>query len=176
MLPLNGYQLIRQAALMCLGHAEAVADHAAENLQTGASTSDVNALRIASAAYSIIAVGAFQSFEAYLHFTRGWQDAFVELNSTLNSHKYTATSEQFLVFKDAINALKHGDGRSYRRLLASSALPFDVKAEGERYFDEGDVSEVVSLVNAGPAFVHACIRVMDDAYEAIVAIESVAAR
>lgn len=169
---LNGFNIIRPAAAMCLDRADELAEQASKNLETGASTTDVNALRIARAANALIAIGAFQSFEAYLQQTRGWSEAFVSLDTTLRANGENAIADQFTLYKDAINALKHGEGRSYRRLLKAIGLPFRVKGDGDPYLDEGDVSEIIQLIDADSNFVRACLDVMDSAFEKLDAIEA----
>ena len=61
----------------------------------------------------------------------------------------STTSTSFLDFRDAINVLKHGAGRSHDRLLGrGERLDFSVRAQDEPFHDEGDVSEVSTLVRA----------------------------
>jgi len=62
----------------------------------------------------------------------------------------------------AINALKHGRGRSYDALLAENDLPFLIKRPDENFFTEGDVSEVSILIQVDDQFVLGCAEVIQD--------------
>jgi hypothetical protein len=67
-----------------------------------------------------------------------------------------------------VNVLKHGRGRSYEKLVAKSVkLPFAVKPPDEAFFEEGDVSEVTSLVEVNPGFVRKCSAVIEEVIAAL---------
>ena len=60
-----------------------------------------------------------------------------------------------------MNVLKHGRGRSYDALVAVAAtLPFRVKLPHEAYFNEGDISEVSTLIEVNDYFVLLCADVI----------------
>jgi hypothetical protein len=72
-------------------------------------------------------------------------------------------NEPFSDFETAINVLKHGRGRSYDALLATSrGLPFRVKRPNEAYFFEGDVSEITTLIKVDDGFVMGCAEIIRD--------------
>ena len=63
----------------------------------------------------------------------------------------------------AVNVLKHGKGRSYDALVEkANQLPFRVKLPNESFFDEGDVSEIATLVEVNDAFVELCSKTIED--------------
>lgn len=62
--------------------------------------------------------------------------------------------DRFDEFIRAINVLKHGEGRSYDALMSKSELlPFGIKLREENFFDEGDFSEIVALIEVNDNFV-----------------------
>ena len=68
----------------------------------------------------------------------------------------------------AINALKHGRGASYDALVTKAdSLPFRIKRPGQHFYDEGDVSEVSTLVQVDDKFVLGCADVIRDVSEAL---------
>ena len=59
-------------------------------------------------------------------------------------------------------------GRSYDTLVAkSSTLSFKIKMPGEDYFDEGDVSEISTLIEVNDEFVLDCARLIEEVSEEI---------
>lgn len=58
-----------------------------------------------------------------------------------------------LVHLATINALKHGDGKSYRQLIAKiNDIEFDVEAIHTPVYEEGDVSAIRSFIKTDDAF------------------------
>ena len=162
------YRLIADAVAFTLRHAEEVEQQVLEALQTSGATSHVNALRMLGMQSAIIAIGTLQAFEGLLQQKKGWKDTFQELDRTLRAAGHADLADRFIDHRDAINVLKHGDGRSYQKLLARrDALPFVVKAKGDRFFDEGDVSEGIRLVDADHAFVRQCSDIVQEVVEAL---------
>jgi hypothetical protein len=138
-------------------------DRYVANLQTGASTVDVNGLRTCSMAITIIAVGVIGTFEGMLqqHFMCG--DTYAELDKVLRHKARDDLADRFLDYRLGVNVLKHGVGRSYDKLLARrAALPFVIKGKGEVLFDEGDVSEVGSLVDTRGPFIQQCVEIINE--------------
>lgn len=134
-----------------------------ENLQTGASTVDVNGLRTGSMAITIIAVGVIGTFEGMLQGHLGWADAYTELDKVLRGAGRADLADQLLDYRLAVNVLKHGEGRSYDKLLDRRAsLPFAIKGKGEAFFEEGDVSEVGGLVDTRGPFIDHCVEIITE--------------
>lgn len=162
------YDLIGHAVAFALDHAERVEAEVVDALQTSAATGHVNALRVLTMHSSIIAIGAFQTFEGLLQQKNGWKDGFKGLDQHLRAGGHADLADRFFDYRDAINVLKHGDGRSYEKLLArQGSLPFTVKNRGQRFFDEGDVWEGIRLIDADHAFVRQCAVIIDEAVEAL---------
>jgi hypothetical protein len=66
-------------------------------------------------------------------------------------------------FKMAINVLKHGRGRSYNALLAKAdSLPFKVKQPTQAFFNEGDVSEISTLIEIDDDLIIGCAEIIRD--------------
>ncbi|WP_298808413.1 hypothetical protein [uncultured Sphingomonas sp.] len=157
------YALIERAVDFTMQHADEAEARAVENLQTGAANRDINALRMVSMQRSIVAIGAIQAFEGVLQQHKGWGDTFGKLDRHLRATGYDELADRFVDYRDAINVLKHGHGRSYERLLAKrAALPFTVKDRGQPFFDEGDVSEGLRLVDANRDFVCQCSAIIKE--------------
>jgi hypothetical protein len=133
----------------------------AEALETSAATRLVKALRMVQLQKAVLAVGMFSIFEAELQDDLGCADGFREAAARLDAKGETALRERFADLQLAINVLKHGRGRSYDALVGkASALPFRVKLPDEHFFNEGDVSEVSTLIDADDAFVRRCAVVI----------------
>ena len=68
----------------------------------------------------------------------------------------------------AINVLKHGKGRSYESLLKRiDSLKFKIKKYDEIFFDEGDISELNTLIKVDDEFVLYCSDVIHKVYNAV---------
>ena len=105
--------------------------------------------------------------EGILEQTCGWDPPFIELDRNLRVIGQAAIADEFMIYKLAINVLKHGEGENYGRLLRIGNLPFRVKAQGESWFDEGDVSEIPGLVLVDNQFVLSCAHVIEKAMIAL---------
>ena len=162
------YGLIGLAIDYSLQHAEETEARVIEALQFGAATSSVNALRMLTMHSTIIAIGAIQAFESLIQQKKGWKNTFKELDLELRTKGHTDLADRFLDYRDAINVLKHGEGSSYDKLVArKEKLPFTIKEKGRRYFDEGDVSENIRLVDADHAFVRQCSEIIEEIISAL---------
>ncbi|MFP2905115.1 hypothetical protein ACLESD_08675 [Pyxidicoccus sp. 3LFB2] len=154
---LSEYELIARAADFTLRHAQEVEDGILKELETSADTTLVNALRMLTMQRTIVAIGTVQAFEGSLQLNTGWTNAFKELDAQLRVKGHVDLAERFKNILNAINALKHGHGRSYSKLESQRAgLPFTVLPNGDQFFNEGDVSEVRRLVDADKNFVAQC--------------------
>jgi hypothetical protein len=102
-------------------------------------------------------------FEATLQDSLGGKYGFDEAEKILDNEGETALKERFCDLQLAINVLKHGRGQSYDKLVAKvSQLPFRIKLPGEAFFCEGDVSEVLTLIEVDNAFVQNCVQVIHE--------------
>jgi hypothetical protein len=162
------FKLISSAVEFTLGHAQEVEANIFDALETSSAVRYINVLRMLTMQSTIISIGTLQAFEGLLQQKNGWNDAFKELDIRLRATGYGELADRFLDYRNAVNVLKHGKGRSYEKLLARrSALPFEVKEEGQRYFDEGDVSEGIRLVNADHRFVRQCSDIIQEVVDAL---------
>jgi hypothetical protein len=117
---------------------------------------------------TIVATGTISVFEALLQQSLGWEQPFARLDKHLREHGLDDVAERFLDYRDAINVLKHGAGRSHDRLLGRKArLDFAVRALDEPFHEEGDISEISTLVRADAAFVRSCGRLIADVARAL---------
>jgi hypothetical protein len=134
-----------------------------EDLQMSAATSLVKNLQMVQVQKTIMAVGMFSLFESMLQDTLKCKDGFAEAFKILDEDNAAALKESLSNFQMAINVLKHGRGRSYETLVAkSSGLPFKIKQPTQEFFDEGDVSEIRTLIEVDDAFILGCAKVIED--------------
>jgi hypothetical protein len=133
-------------------------------LQESGATSLVKTLQMIELQKAILVVGMFSIFEAVLQDELSCKDGFKEAERVLVAKKKTALKEYFKNVYLAINVLKHGRGHSYDALVerASGGLPFRVKLPEESFFDEGDVSEIRTLIQVDDAFVQYCADLIRD--------------
>lgn len=163
MVAVSKFEHLSRAPNLLMASVKQVSDRCAANLETDAQTSDVNALRTCSMAITVVAVGVIGTFEGMLQRRFGWPDAYTELDKILRAQKRTDLADRLLSYRLAINVLKHGEGRSYDRLLTlRAALPFAIKGKGEAFFNEGDISEVGGLVDTRGPFVENCVEVINE--------------
>ncbi len=109
----------------------------------------------------------FSIFEALLQDRLKCSHGFNEAADVLKSQGATDLESHFDMLRLAINVLKHGEGRSYEELLKKNSLPFRVKQPDESFFDEGDVSEISTLVEVDDAFVIMCAETIREVAAAV---------
>lgn len=132
-----------------------------EALQERASRSLVHALQMIQMQKAILATGLFSLYDAELQRVLDCENGFKECKQILMDNGENKLSEKFEIYCLAINVLKHGDGRSYQRLLADyKSLPFRIKRPGENFFFEGDVSEISTLIEVDEDFVLNCVELV----------------
>jgi len=99
----------------------------------------------------------FSIFESVVQDRLECRNGFDTVRECLERENENDLNSRFAIFLDAINALKHGRGRSYDALVTmGNDLPFRIKRPGEDFFSEGDVSEVATLVEVDDRFVRDC--------------------
>jgi hypothetical protein len=146
-----------------LTHSRSVQDKVIEELQTSSRTPLVKALQMLRLQRAIFAIGMFSLFESLLQSQTGWDEPFNRLKERLKEVGRLELAEAFSDYQLAVNVLKHGEGQSYRRLLAkTSKLEFKIKPEGEPFFHEGDVSEVDVLIDVDEQFVRRCAALIQE--------------
>lgn len=133
------------------------------SLQKNASTVAVKGLQMVQLQKAILATGMFSLFEAELQRDLSCQNGLKEALKILKQSGETDLMIRFNHFYLAINVLKHGHGKSYSTLIAETkSLPFRVKMPGEYFFDEGDVSEIATLIEVDDDFVLSCAQLISD--------------
>ena len=149
------------------GHERAEADNLAR-LESSGATRLVAAARMLTMHATIIATGTISVFEALLQQSFGWDQPLSRLDKHLREQGQDDLAERFLDYRDAINVLKHGAGRSHDRLLARKArLDFPVRAVDQPFHNEGDISEIGTLVRADAGFVRNCGKLVTEVAEAL---------
>ena len=115
------------------------------------------------------AVGMFSTFEAELqgYFSLQSSNAFDVTKDTLEKANHKDLSINLSLYKDAINVLKHGHGRSYERLLKYDNLPFAILKPGEYFFFEGDIGEINILIEVNDKFLLDCVNLINDISTAV---------
>ncbi|HCM6064463.1 TPA: hypothetical protein N3Z07_005657, partial [Klebsiella pneumoniae] len=133
-----------------------------DELSETGSTPPVKNLQALNLQKMIHAVGLFSIFEAHLQRGLGAKNGYREAELILEQVGEVALKEDFHNCYLAINALKHGDGASYRLLLGKiSSLPFVVETPNVPVFEEGDVSGIDGLVKVDDAFIEYCLKLIE---------------
>lgn len=143
-------------------------------LQTSGRTELIMALRICALNRTALSVGVFSLFESMLASHTQSIGSFADLSKYLEIKGESDLATLFLDYKYAINALKHGCGHSYDRLLEKYAdLEFTVKRRDDYFFDEGDVSEIRTLVRVDYEFIERIIGLLISIIDCIERHESI---
>ncbi len=116
----------------------------------------------------IFAIGIFSLFEAVvqneLRIEKG--SAFKELKVKLRRNNKMELLVKFEDFYCAINVLKHGKGSSYTKLLEKEgSLPFEITPANSVFRNEGDVSEIETLIYVDDEFLKSCLAVICECYD-----------
>lgn len=146
-----------------------VEDKTAKALQTSGATTMVKTLQMVRLNKVIFAVGMLSVFEAFLQDRLKCRNGFVEVKKILKQSNETTLLEQFSDIELAVNAMKHGQGKSYNTLYAKigGTTTTKVKQPLEPFFNEGDVGEVSSLINVDDNFIVDCVEVIEKVSKAI---------
>jgi hypothetical protein len=156
-------ELVFRSTSFTLGSLKEVETKVIEQLQTSGSTVLVKNLQMIQLQKAITAIGIFSLFESILQDGLACENGFKEAKNILKQSGNNNLNNRFEDFICAINVLKHGKGRSYNTLVTkSSMLPFKIKMPDENYFDEGDVSEISTLIEVNDDFVLDCARIIED--------------
>lgn len=164
----NFYELVQSSTAFSLNALEEALLHTIDALQTSGATSYIKTFQMVQLQKAISAVGMFSMFDAMLQNQLNCKDGFKEAGRILEIQGKTELNKIFSDLQLAINVLKHGKGRSYNELVEkANTLPFKVKRPDECFFDEGNVAEVATLVEADDAFVLLCATVIHDVSVAV---------
>lgn len=161
-------ELILHATSFTLEALEQANAKISNSLQHNASTSLVKGLQMIQLQKAIIAIGMFSLFETELQSELSCSNGFKQALKLLDEKGKNVLKKRFNYFILAINVLKHGKGKSYNALVAEyKSLPFKIKLPEENFFDEGDVSEISTLIYADDIFVLNCAELITDVYKVI---------
>jgi hypothetical protein len=165
---LTDTQLFSACATFTLQHTHEAEQETLKELETSGATRLVNALRVFRLQRAILAVGMFSMFEALLQSKLKWTEPFNQLDDCLRKHDKHHLAAAIIDYRLGVNVLKHGEGRSHQELLARAhELEFKVRADGDHFHGEGDVSDVGILVDVDDYFVRRCAELIEQASEAI---------
>nr|WP_315166688.1 hypothetical protein [uncultured Flavobacterium sp.] len=154
--------LIYRSTSFTLGALEESNSKIIEALQTSGSTILVKNLQMIQLQKAIFAVGMFSMFDATLQNQLSCKNGFEGAKNVLKKKQNLELHDRFDQFICAINVLKHGEGRSYDALVSKSELlPFRIKLLGKNFFDEGDISEINTLIEVDDNFVLDCADLID---------------
>jgi hypothetical protein len=155
-------ELIEHCASYTLYQLEKTNEAIVAELQTSGATALVKGLQMVRLQKAVMAVGMFSIFEAILQDRLGCENGLAEAKRILENSSNAVLLQKITDYQNAINALKHGRGRSYECLVSRHALlDFRIKLPDENFFEEGDVSEVTILVDVDDNFVMGCARVIE---------------
>ncbi|MGR3810549.1 hypothetical protein [Jiulongibacter sp. NS-SX5] len=161
-------ELVLRSTLFTLDSLKEVENNVIELLQTRGSTVLVKNLQMIQLQKAITAIGMFSLFESILQDGLDCKNGFQEAKNIMKESGNEDLNVRFEDFICAINVLKHGKGRSYDTLVAkSSLLPFKIRMPREGYFEEGDVSEISTLIEVNDDFVLDCARLIEEVSEEI---------
>ncbi len=161
-------ELVHRSTTFSLNTLNKVESELIEQLETGGSIILIKNLQMIQLQKTIIAIGAFSLFESILQNVLACKNGFKEAKNILNQSGNTELSSNFDNFICAINVLKHGKGRSYDTLVAKSeSLSFRVKLPDEDFFNEGDISEISTLIEVDDKFVLDCTKLIEEVSKVI---------
>lgn len=151
-------ELAHRCTAFTLASLKEVHEETTEALQTSGATSLVKTLQMIRLEKAILVVGMFSIFDAILQNRLECVNGFSEAKKILEEGGETELFAQFVDYELAINALKHGKGRSYNELIAKNTISIKatVKKPDEHFFFEGDVSEISGLIEVDDEFIENC--------------------
>ena len=158
----NFEDLIYRSTSFTLSSLEETNSKIIEALQTSGSTILVKNLQMIQLQKAIFAIGMFSMFDAILQDQLSCKNGFEGAKKVLIEKQNLKLHDSFEEYICAINVLKHGEGRSYDALVSKSELlPFRIKLRGENFFDEGDVSEINTLIEVDDDFILNCANLIE---------------
>lgn len=165
----NFAELIYRSTTFSLRSLKEVETKTIKDLQTSGATSLVKTLQMIRLQKIVLAVGSFSIFEAILQDRLKCNNGFEEAKNILKQKGDTVLLAQFTDFELAINALKHGRGRSYDLIIAKQGgqLTSSVKQPDENFFNEGDVSEITNLIDVDDKFINSCLEIISNVTKSI---------
>lgn len=108
----------------------------------------------------ILAVGMFSIFDSELQIALSCKNGFKKARELLVDKGEIELEHQFENFILAINVLKHGQGSSFDILAGKNDLPFEIISMNSSLYDEGDVSQVNTLIKVDDTFAMDCAQLI----------------
>lgn len=156
------HELAYRCTQFSLGAINEFYEQSVELLSQTGSTPPVKNLQALNLQKTIHAVGMFSIFEAHLQRSLDCNNGFKEAQSILENAGHHELKEDFHNCYLAVNALKHGDGISYRNLVSKiDTLTFIVETPTTSSYEEGDISGIRSLVRVDDAFIEKCLELIE---------------
>lgn len=160
--------LIERSTSFTLYAIEQAQQSVLKEFETSGGTVHLKNLQMFQLQKAIYAVGMFSIFEAHLQQYLNCAEGFKEARKILLCNERNDIESNFHVFYLSINVLKHGRGKSYDQLLVlKDTLPFNIKYYDESFFEEGDVSEVMTLIYVDDYFLKGCATIIQEVNDAI---------
>lgn len=158
----NFEDLIYRSTVYTLSSLEETNSKIIEALKTSSSTVHVKNLQMIQLQKVIFAIGMFSMFDAILQDELSCRNGFEGVKKKLKEKQKLELHNRFEDFIYAINVLKHGEGRSYDALVSKHEdLQFRIKLKGQNFFDEGDISEINTLIEVNDDFVLNCANLIE---------------
>lgn len=107
-------------------------------------------------------------FERAIQYHTEWDD-FNDLCSALRSDGKSDLANKIMIYKNAVNVMKHGIGPSHNRLLeVDDTPPFRVRLKEEDFAPEEEMRFVESdLVDVDNEFAETLVAVLEDTFQYI---------
>lgn len=155
--------LINRCTVFTLDTLKEVNDKTIELLQTSGATVLIKTLQMIQLQKTILVIGMFSLYESILQEALECKNGFAEAKQIMQKGDNTDIIEEFSDLELAINVLKHGLGRSYDTLLSKNGgtLQKYIK-ELDKNFEEGDVSEIATLIKVDDDFVLHCSETIEN--------------
>ena len=165
----NFSELIQRCGAFTLNNLGNLEINILEELETSAATIHIKNLQMINLQKTIFVIGAFSIFESILQENLSCTNGFEEAKKILKQNNETLLIKKFSEIQLAINALKHGKGRSYNTLVKSSNQNINarIKQPNEIFFNEGGVDEINTLIKVDNEFIEECLDVIDKVSESI---------
>lgn len=92
----------------------------------------------------------------------GWKDPCKKIRQVLGDGESVELLQRFEDYREAVNVLKHGEGRAFRSLAErKERLPFRIKSD-DTECDEGDVAAGEQLIVVDDSFVVGCVETVEE--------------
>ena len=157
-------ELANRCASFTLGKLQDLKKETIHQLQFSGATILVKTLQIIRLEKAIQVVGTFSLFDALLQERLNCNDGFKEAKVILTKHNKVELLGRFTDVELVVNALKHGKGKSYNTLIGKDGGSFKTKLKGFdiKEYEEGDVSEITTLIDVDDELIHECIKLITE--------------